>query len=180
MKIYTKSGDDGTSGLLGEERRPKADPIFDALGSIDELNACLGLACNEAYAELSVRLQEIQSRLFDLGAELAQVNKTGREIRSVETEDVTELEADIDRSDSEVAPLRNFVLPGGTELAARLHLARTVCRRAEREVLRLAQGTEIRREPLIYLNRLSDWLFAMARLANARANVPDQIWHPRS
>ncbi|MBL8049476.1 MAG: cob(I)yrinic acid a,c-diamide adenosyltransferase [Chthonomonas sp.] len=176
MKIYTRTGDDGTTGLLGNERRAKTDPIFDAIGAVDVLNAHLGLAASIATEELHKQLQEIQSRLFDLGAELAQIGATPRTIVSVQEADVAILESQIDAATAELAPLRNFILPGGTELAARLHVARTVCRRAERAAL----AHENRPELLRFLNRLSDWLFVMARLANHRADRPDHIWQPRT
>lgn len=176
MKIYTKSGDDGTTGLLGDIRVPKTSAFMEAIGTVDELNSFLGLAHSAAPAEMKVQIAWQQSRLFDVGSELAQPRESSRNIRSVEKIDAIKLEKEIDDMDSEIIPLRNFVLPGGTELAARLHVCRSVCRRAERTVLRLDTEQPQRAELKIFLNRLSDWLFTAARWANHREGVEDVIW----
>lgn len=176
MKLYTKRGDDGSTGLIGNSRVPKNHLRVIAYGEVDETNAAIGLAmvawAEERWAE---RLRAIQSDLFVLGAELATPSgqTPGQGISEVQ---ITQLERWIDAASDAVEPLRNFVLPGGTESAARLHLARTICRRAERAVVQLGQEERVRAEAVIYLNRLSDLLFAMARLANHQAGVPDVPW----
>lgn len=180
MKLYTKTGDDGTTGLFGGARVDKASARVNAYGTVDELNATLGIA-RAAAGDVTVDalLSEIQSDLFVLGAELA--CSPGKEdkmkMRLLDAADAARLEAAIDRSEIGLPPLTSFVLPGGTSSAAALHLARTVCRRAEREVL--AAG-EVRNDLVIYLNRLSDLLFSLARGENARANVKDVPWAPRT
>jgi cob(I)alamin adenosyltransferase len=176
MKLYTKRGDDGSTGLIGTSRVPKNHPRVMAYGEVDETNAAVGWAIaawrDERWAE---RLRAIQSDLFVLGAELA--TPSGQTPSQRIGEDlITQLERWIDEASEAVAPLRNFVLPGGTELSGRLHLARTICRRAERAVVQLGQEEAVRGEAVIYLNRLSDLLFAMARLANHQAGVPDVPW----
>jgi len=178
MKIYTRTGDDGTTGLLGPGRVPKSAPRVEAFGAVDELNAALGVArAHDHDGELVVELESLQVSLFTLGAELATVaaNASGPRIAAAE---IDGLESLIDRFETELAPLTRFILPAGTALAAQLHFARTVCRRAERRVVALAQTDRLRPEVLRYLNRLADLLFVMARVANARARVSDTEWHP--
>lgn len=183
MKIYTKTGDAGDTGLFGGARVRKCDPRVEACGELDELNGVLGLV--RAEGSLGARFDEllgaVQSRLFDLGAELANAKGKDLGIPLVADDDVVALEQAIDDADRELPPLRTFVLPGGTRLAALLHVARTVCRRAERRVVALAQLEDgaVRAEVLRYLNRLSDLLFVLARLANHRAGVPDVPWTGR-
>ncbi len=176
MKLYTKTGDDGLTGLLGGQRVPKCDRRVTAYGEVDEANAAIGAAI-AACADSSMveRLRTIQDRLFILGAELATPN--GQTPNHVIREDhAVWLERWIDEAAQETSPLRNFVLPGGTFFAASLHLARTVCRRAERAVVELSRHESVRPEVVIFLNRLSDLLFAFARLANHRAGVADVPW----
>ena len=180
MKIYTKTGDDGTTGLFGGGRVRKSSTRVEAYGTIDELNACIGLAATEPLREeLFAGLAAIQSDLFTMGAELACV--PGREeklrLQLLGDADVERLEALIDRMETDLAPLTTFVLPGGTRAAALLHLARTVCRRAERAILAL-DDTPPRFTIVQYVNRLSDLLFVMARLANHHAGRPDVPWMP--
>ncbi len=180
MKIYTKTGDDGTTGLFGGGRVRKSSTRVEAYGTIDELNACIGLAATEPLSEeLFAGLAAIQSDLFTMGAELACV--PGREeklrLQLLGDADVERLEAFIDRMETGLAPLTTFVLPGGTRAAALLHLARTVCRRAERAILAL-DDTPPRFTIVQYVNRLSDLLFVMARLANHHAGRPDVPWMP--
>lgn len=179
MKIYTKTGDAGQTGLFGGDRVSKASARVEAYGDVDELNSVLGIV--RADLDLGTRfetlLEAIQSRLFDLGAELA--NERGKDlgIPLVDEDDVVAMEHAIDHAEDELAPLRTFVLPGGSRLAAHLHLARTVCRRAERRVVALAEsGATVRPEVLRYLNRLSDLFFVLARLANHRAGIADVPW----
>lgn len=181
MKIYTKTGDRGDTGLFGGVRVSKADARVHAYGEVDELNAVLGLARTTALGEgLDALLQSIQSELFTLGAELATV--PGKEaslgLALIDEPAIARLERAIDAADAELTPLKNFVLPGGAPSAAFLHLARTVCRRAERQVVALAGHEPVRASVVQYLNRLSDLLFTLARLANHRAAVVDIPWAP--
>jgi cob(I)alamin adenosyltransferase len=177
VKIYTRTGDSGESGLIGGERRPKDDLVFEALGHIDELNAAIGLA-RSGKVEFSREgvMEKLQSVLFDLGAEVA-TPQDSQYFKPAEIGPwIERLEKDIDAMDQLLEPLRNFILPGGTELASRLHAARCICRRAERSLVRLSANQELRADVLGFVNRLSDWLFAAARLANLEAQTPDVIW----
>lgn len=177
MKIYTKTGDKGETGLLGGDRIAKTSPRIRAIGAIDELNATLGIA--HAFADessLQGQIQRIQNWLFDLGSELACPPGGKFELISVGSKHLTELEQSMDQQTAGLPPLRNFILPGGTALAAHLHLARCVCRRVELEVLDLSEVEPVRTDLLIFLNRLSDWLFTSARTANLQANVEDVKW----
>jgi cob(I)alamin adenosyltransferase len=176
MKIYTKSGDEGTTGLYGSDRVSKGSWRIEAIGSIDELNSCLGLATVCAESQILTAIIDIQSRLFDIGAELATTPEGKFQFLSVSESDTEELEWMIDKWEPELEPLKNFVLPGGAEASARLHVARSVCRRCERILWRLAEEAEVRREIMVYLNRLSDWLFVAARISNFRQGLMDQPW----
>ena len=181
LKIYTRSGDDGDTALFGGGRVPKAHARVEAYGTVDELNAVLGLAIAQvADASVTARLQTVQHDLFTLGAELATPPaKEGRKRPStpeVPVGRVQEMEEWIDEADQELAPLKAFVLPGGSEGAATLHLARTVCRRAERQVVALAGSDHVGDAVVPYLNRLSDLLFTFARLENHRLGIPDVEW----
>jgi cob(I)alamin adenosyltransferase len=183
MKIYTKSGDRGETGLFGGARVMKSDARVAAYGDVDELAAALGLArAAVADRELAEVLERIQIDLFSVGAELA----TPREARAraalagVDPGWAGRLEAAIDRWDAELPELRRFVVPGGTPAAAALHLARAVCRRAERAVVALAAGSAVDPTLVVYLNRLSDLLFVAARLANHRAGHAETLWEPGS
>jgi cob(I)alamin adenosyltransferase len=183
MKIYTRTGDAGITGLFGGGRVPKDEARVEAYGSVDELNACLGVARAElAEGEVNAWLAEIQSDLLRLGAELACAE--GKQDRLglalIGADDATRLERYIDLSEVGLEPLRSFVLPGGSRAAASLHQARTVCRRAERRVLSAGRETKSRGEVLIYLNRLSDLLFVLARRANHEAGVPETLWKPNA
>lgn len=174
MKIYTRTGDDGTTGLVGGVRVSKSDALIEAIGTVDELNAALGFAL-AADPEPQTRsiLCRAQNALFEIGAELATPPGSRFDNASLGVGEVEALEASIDFQTTALAPLKNFVLPGGSEAAARLHMARAVCRRAERSILAVPQV-----RPLVpmYLNRLSDWLFTAARTANATLNVEDVKW----
>jgi cob(I)alamin adenosyltransferase len=179
VKIYTKTGDRGETGLFGGARVSKASARVDAYGELDELNSVIGLVRSEPFdAEVDALLARVQSRLFDLGAELATApdSKVSLGIPLVGEEEVQLLERAIDRAEVELAPLKTFVLPGGSKAAAYLHLARTVCRRAERKLVGLAETESVREECVRYVNRLSDALFVLARLANHRAGVADVPW----
>ena len=178
-KIYTKSGDDGTTGLLGSGRVPKDDLRIEAYGTVDELNAALGLARAAGLdPEAEALLARVQDDLFAVGSALADPDPTGPFHNTVEAAHVELLEQDIDRLESQLTPLRQFILPGGCPGAAHLHLARTTCRRAERLVVHLGRqpGDHVPSLLLAYLNRLSDFLFVLARAVNARAGVPDVPW----
>ena len=180
MKIYTRTGDDGTTGLLGPGRVPKSAPRVEAYGSVDELNAALGVARSlDAGGWVTGELATLQGRLFSLGAELAATATAPlAKVDRIAQADVEVLEQIIDRLESELPPLVNFILPAGHVLAAQLHLARTVCRRAERRVVALAETAPV--EPLLiqYLNRLADLLFVMARWCNRKAGAPEVEWRP--
>ena len=180
MKLYTRTGDDGTTGLIGGGRVPKDHARVLAYGEIDELNAVLGW-CGCALEEALVqRLQHAQHQLFAIGAELATApgNTTPASFVPLEDVEVERLENWIDESTDHVPPLRNFILPGGSEGGARLHVARGVCRRAERQVITLASSEEVRPIIIHYLNRLSDLLFAWARETNHTQNQPEIPWEP--
>jgi cob(I)alamin adenosyltransferase len=180
MKIYTRTGDDGTTGLLGAGRVLKSSARVEAYGSVDELNAALGVArAYDAAGWLAEPLAEVQARLFTLGAELA-ATAPGllAKLERIGDGDVTALERVIDRLDADLSPLSTFVLPAGTPLAAALHQARTVCRRAERRVVALAQTETVEPRLLRYLNRLADLLFVMARWCNHRAGAAETPWKP--
>ena len=179
MKIYTKTGDKGETGLFGGARVSKAADRVDAYGEVDELNSAIGVARAAGLVdEADALLATVQSALFDLGAELA--TAPGREdkltLPKVDAADIAELEQAIDSFEAPLEPLKTFVLPGGSPAAAHLHLARCVCRRAERRVVWLAQTEALRDETVQYLNRLSDLLFTLARHANHVAEVPDVPW----
>lgn len=180
-KIYTRTGDDGKTGLIGKGRVAKDDPRVTAYGTVDELNAVLGLVRAELAATAATPdgvdplIARIQHRLFDLGAELATPAAMANQ-QTIGDTHVAELEAAIDRYEAQLEPLREFILPGGCRLAAEFHLARAVCRRAERLVVTLAAGAAVRPEVLRYLNRLGDLLFVLARSANAAAGEADVTW----
>lgn len=179
MKIYTRSGDAGETALFDGTRVSKADPRVDAYGHIDELNAVIGQAraCGVASA-IDLQLEHLQRDLFALGAQLADPRSkiAPRVTKAVlGPDDTVRLESWIDAAEAELPALRRFVLPAGSPAGATLHLARTVCRRAERQMVALGAGT-VDADLIAYVNRLSDLLFVLARLANARAGVPDQEW----
>jgi cob(I)alamin adenosyltransferase len=181
MKIYTKTGDGGKTGLFGGGRVGKDHPRVEAYGDVDELNAALGFArAVEALPRIDELLVPIQRDLFAIGALLATPDREKMrqhlEKARVDDERVAELERAIDDADRELKPLRAFVLPGGTAKAAALHVARTVCRRAERRVVRLQLDEELPPVVIVYLNRLSDLLFTLARLANQRADAAEVTW----
>jgi cob(I)alamin adenosyltransferase len=185
-RIYTRTGDDGTTALGTGERRKKHDLRIAAYGTIDELNACLGIARlhTTGAAEVDAMLARIQNDLFDLGADLCTPEQSkgkgpGGARLAVTDAQVTRLEQEIDTLNADLAPLRSFVLPGGTPAAAHLHLARTVCRRGERLMVELADkpGEEVSAAALKYVNRLSDFLFVASRFVN-RKGADDVLWVP--
>jgi cob(I)alamin adenosyltransferase len=180
MKIYTRTGDTGQTGLFGGARERKDDVRVEAYGTVDETNAALGLARASGLAsDVDAQLGRIQEDLFVVGAELACVpDKIDRlKMELIGPEHATHLEQLIDAAEEGLPPLTSFVLPGGSAGAAALHLARTVCRRAERAVLGLP---DVRPDIVVYLNRLSDLLFVLARQANHRAGVADVPWQGRA
>jgi len=181
--IYTRTGDDGTTGLIGGQRVPKDAPRVEAYGAVDELNAHLGRALANGGPDLMIAaLRTAQDALFRIGAELATPPETsqrgGVRTAALTVDHIAHVENAIDRVEAELPPLRNFILPGGTRLAADLHTARAVCRRAERRCATLRAHAPIGEHVLPYLNRLSDLLFVLARLANRDAGVEDIPWSP--
>jgi len=179
MKIYTKTGDEGETGLFGGPRVAKDAPRIEAYGAVDELNAVVGVVRAESLpAEIDTLLAQIQHDLFTVGAELATPDPVKHGTRVIGPTHYTRLEQAIDRFEETLPPLRNFILPGGTSGAALLHLARTVCRRAERRLitLRANSGELVSGELVIYLNRLSDLLFVLARATNQAAGRDDVAW----
>lgn len=195
MKLYTRTGDEGRTSLFGGQRVDKDALRVDAYGTVDELNSVLGLAASgcirregeqrvpvQGLAATHGQLTQIQSRLFEIGADLATpttdppLDDADRFVPRIEQRQIDELERWIDTTCEQLPEMKSFILPGGTELAARLHVARTVCRRAERLVVALQKVETVSEEVVRYLNRLSDLLFAMARLANHAADVEDVPW----
>ena len=178
MKIYTRTGDDGTTGLLGKARVPKHDARVEAYGSVDELNSVLGIShAHDGERWFGELVPGLQASLFQVGAELATTDPALlAKLARVTDDDVVAIEREIDRLEADLAPLTRFVLPGGTPLASALHHARTVCRRAERRITALAVRQEVSPRLVHWLNRLADLLFVMARWANFRAGVPDRTW----
>jgi cob(I)alamin adenosyltransferase len=168
MPLYTRTGDDGTTGTFGGGRIEKDSERMHAVGDVDELNAALGMIKCET-------LQPLQALLFELGADLASPNQQPR----ITDSDVKQIEEWIDKTDSENEPLKTFILPGGNSMASGLHYARTVCRRAERSIITLHRSGGCTTEVLVVLNRISDLLFAMARQANKQDGVADIPWTPR-
>ena len=181
-KIYTRTGDKGDTALSDGTRVAKHDPRVEAYGTVDELNATLGLCRLHATGDLAGRIGVIQNDLFDLGADLARPNmaaddQAGYPVLRIIDAQVTRLEAEIDAMNAHLNPLRSFILPGGSVLSAHLHLSRTVARRAERRATDLATGGDVNAAAVRYLNRLSDWLFVAARIAN-NGGADDILWVP--
>lgn len=183
-RIYTRTGDDGTSGLVDGSRLAKGDALFAAMGDVDEANSAIGLAVLAVDGDIAGRLVTIQNDLFDLGADLATPAGSGpdpfhpgeMDLRIVASQ-VERLEQEIDAMNDTLAPLKSFILPGGSEAAARLHIARAITRRAERSAVAAREGRLINPLALAYLNRLSDWLFVAARHVNA-GGAGDVLWVP--
>lgn len=183
MKIYTKTGDGGETGLPGGARIEKDAGLPEACGTVDELNASIGIARAETLpGDLDKTLESVQHSLLSVGAELADVEGKSTGFSRIGPENVEALEAAIDRHQTRLPPLESFVLPGGCRAAAALHYARTVCRRAERRVVTLRRERHGPLSPLVlaYLNRLSDALFVLARAANAEAGACDVLWKKRA
>ena len=187
MKIYTKTGDKGTTSLFTGERVSKTSPFIEALGAVDEANSCLGLALSllpkeEFFQRIRGQLEIIQHALFDVGAALAtpRRNCTPHKLKKTLFEkDATDiLEKWLDEMDGSLPPLKKFILPGGHPAGAALHLARSIVRRAERDVLPLYEQQDVSQDVLIYLNRLSDYLFMAARFLNFHLKVSEMLWRP--
>jgi len=178
MKIYTKTGDDGSTSLLGGPRVSKNDPRIDCYGNVDELNASIGWASVVTVTETGKLLRVIQNELLIIGSLLAVADGTTAPASVTPLEDaaISRLEMEIDAATALLPPLRNFLLPGGSEASARLHIARTVCRRAERRLVEFSHDRPVAPVILTYLNRLSDWLFVYARLANKNSGIDDILW----
>lgn len=188
MKVYTRTGDDGTTALFGGDRVSKSHPRIDAYGTVDEINSALGMARSEledARGQTGPRvstavalISRLQNELFVLGGDLAAPGETKYPLPRIQPEHVSALETDIDRLTDDLPELKHFILPGGTPAASALHLARTVARRAERLVIDAMPEEDISTDALHYLNRLSDFLFTLARWVNHDAGVEDIAWIP--
>lgn len=178
MKIYTKTGDDGTTGLQGGNRVLKSDLRIIAYGAIDETNSCLGVVLSlNIDADINELLTKIQNELFVAGADLSNPDLKKSTNRITE-QMVKNLENNIDKFEAELSPLTNFILPGGHQIAAHLHMARTMTRRAETDVVALSKNEQINSHCQKYLNRLSDLLFVLARVINKRNGTKDIVWKP--
>jgi cob(I)alamin adenosyltransferase len=178
MRIYTKTGDKGNTSLFGGKRTTKASPRIETYGTVDELNSGLGIArALNPQLDLDEIIARLQNDLFVLGADLATPSGTrSSNVQRIQSDQITYLEETIDRLDSHLQPLSTFVLPGGSQLASQLHLARTICRRAERFVVKLSRKEKVGPLCVIYLNRLSDLLFVMARYANHLEGRQETPW----
>ncbi len=183
MKIYTKKGDDGTTGLIGGVRVAKHHARIEAYGNVDELNSWLGLLRDELHnTRFEAQLLEIQDRLFTIGSHLAldPDYKGNMQLPELHPSDAEKLESAMDAMDSELPPMKNFVLPGGHPAVSHCHIARCVCRRAERSVTFLTEQSAVPDVILVYLNRLSDYLFVMSRLVAKENNAIEIPWKPRA
>lgn len=181
MKIYTKTGDQGTTALFGGDRVEKYALRIEAYGTVDETNAALGLGRNQVLGlgfpeSFDTLLHQLQSTLFTLGADLATPLESKAKVPRIESSHITELEQTIDTYEADLPPLKHFIMPGGA--AAGLHLARTICRRAERLTVALSREESINEQAMIYLNRLSDLLFVLARWVNLKAGIDEEAWKP--
>ncbi|MBN2807744.1 MAG: cob(I)yrinic acid a,c-diamide adenosyltransferase [Prolixibacteraceae bacterium] len=179
FKIYTKTGDDGTSGLIGGTRVEKFDDRLEAYGTIDELNSWLGLLrTGQVENEVDEILGFIQHKLFDFGSHLATDQHDGKHTEQsvCEQSAIERIEREIDRMQNQLAELKNFILPGGTSYAAYAHLARTVCRRAERRITLVSKHENVQKNVLVFINRLSDYLFVLARYINLKKGHQETIW----
>ena len=179
FKIYTKTGDDGTSGLIGGTRVEKFDQRLEAYGTVDELNSWIGLILSgEPEDQIQAVLKLVQNKLFDIGSHLAtDFKKTNSNLPACTEEDIRTLEEEIDRMQSELPDLKNFILPGGSALSSYAHLARTVCRRSERRINQINTNENVQKNVLVFINRLSDYLFVLARYINYKSGIGETIWN---
>lgn len=181
FKIYTKTGDKGHTSLIGGTKVPKSHTRIEAYGTVDELNSYLGLCCDLITDESQVKLlKHVQDRLFAMGSTLAcdPQKQTGMHIPHVTTEDIKMLEDAIDQMNDQLPEMKNFILPGGHPVVSHIHIARCICRRTERCCVRLAEESEVESIIIIYLNRLSDYLFMLARFTGMQLNVAEHPWRP--
>ncbi len=176
MKIYTGKGDEGKTSILGPDKVFKDDSRIKAYGSIDELNSIIGLLDHKVVDKIRIHLAYMQNTLFEIGSDLASVNPMNNIIK----EDVVKLEDVIDQFDKELPELKSFILPGGSEGSSWLHLARTVTRRSEREIISLSRSFEINKQIIVWVNRLSDLFFVWARYNNKELGIEDVIWESRN
>ncbi|RYE35744.1 MAG: cob(I)yrinic acid a,c-diamide adenosyltransferase [Sphingobacteriaceae bacterium] len=182
MKIYTKTGDDGFTSLLGGTRVPKYHLRIESYGTVDELNSYIGLIRGQEIEEHDqVVLKEIQDRLFTIGATLAaDPQKSTQKIPDLHQQDIELLETEMDRMNEILPPLKHFILPGGNNAVSFCHLARCVCRRAERITVELSEQSFVDEKTKVYLNRLSDYLFMLARKIGFDQNIPENVWIPKN
>lgn len=185
-KVYTRAGDQGTTQLIGGDRVSKAHARIDCYGTVDELNATIGMCLSAltqsaAESELAPKLVRIQNELFNVGTQLATPDAARRaELPDIREELIAQLESEMDVLNEQLPDLTSFVLPGGSECSARFHVARTVCRRAERMVVELAEDHDVDARHVTYLNRLSDTLFVFGRFCLMADGLPEQLWDPKS
>jgi len=179
MKIYTKKGDSGETSLFGGTRVPKSNERIEAYGTVDELNSFVGLAASYELSDVGTKyVRKIQELLFTLGADLATPPSSKTRIDRISEDDVTLLEDAIDELEDDLESLKNFILPGGSQPGATLHVARTICRRAERATVACSKSDNISDNCIKFLNRLSDFLFVLARYENKKAGVREETWKP--
>ncbi len=179
MKIYTKKGDAGNTSLFGGSRVPKSSARIEAYGTVDELNSVVGLAAAHGLSEQGGKwIKKVQQDLFVLGADLATPPSAKTRIHRIDEEAIEFLENTIDMMEEELEPLKNFILPGGSSQGAALHMARTVCRRTERATVSCSKKEQISEHTIKYLNRLSDFLFVLARFENKLAGTREDVWRP--
>jgi cob(I)alamin adenosyltransferase len=177
MRIYTKFGDKGNTSLLGGTAILKSDPRLEAYGSVDELNAVLGIVISfSENGVLTESITRMQSDLFIIGAELS---SKGAKVRQISLKRVSDMEAEIDKIEADLPPIHHFIFPGGSKTASLLHLARTVCRRAERAIVALSQKEKVNPDIIVYMNRVGDLLFVLGRYENYKKKVPDVTWKGR-
>ncbi|HEX5457547.1 MAG TPA: cob(I)yrinic acid a,c-diamide adenosyltransferase [Candidatus Nitrosotalea sp.] len=176
MKIYTKTGDDGTTGLIGNKRVKKSNPRIASYGMVDEINASIGIILSfKIGKDIRDLLTKIQNDLFVVGADLANPNLENKSNR-ITSEMTSYLEKEIDRLEKKLSPITYFILPGGDLVASQVHLARAICRRAETNIVHLSEVDKVNNHCLIYINRLSDLLFVVARTINKRKKISDVAW----
>lgn len=179
MKIYTKKGDQGNTSLFGGTRVPKSSARIEAYGTVDELNSVVGLAASYSLSDKGTQwIKKVQEQLFVLGADLATPPSSKTRINRIDEQAIIFLENAIDKMEEKLEPLKNFILPGGSQQGATLHMARTVCRRAERAAVTCSEQDEISELTIKFLNRLSDFFFVLARYENKQAGKPEENWKP--